>query len=122
MQADQNNYQPDKQFTDQGWNEMLKTLDQEIPVQEKKRRGFFWLFPFLLVGVVASVWVFYPKNKEVEIVQSQEVVFDQNQNKFFYTYTNTQHLPQNLMDKNALLIRLWKLYRMYNLVQKGIID
>ena len=80
MQADQNNYQPDKQFTDQGWNEMLKTLDQEIPVQEKKRRGFFWLFPFLLVGVVASVWVFYPKNKEVEIVQSQEVVFDQNQN------------------------------------------
>ena len=81
MQADQNNYQPDKQFTDKGWNEMLKTLDKEMPVQEKKRRGFFWLLPFLLIGLVASVWAFYPKNGNAEMTQSQELVMDQNQNQ-----------------------------------------
>ena len=71
MQADQHNYQPDKRFTDRGWNEMLKTLDMEMPVQEKKRRGFFWFFPFLLVGAVASVWIFYPNDLKTEITQNQ---------------------------------------------------
>ncbi|MFK8006603.1 MAG: porin family protein [Saprospiraceae bacterium] len=80
MQADQNNYQPDKQFTDKGWDDMLKTLDKEMPVQEKKRRGFLWLFPLLLIGVIASVWAFYPQVEKTEIAQSQEVNFDQNQN------------------------------------------
>jgi hypothetical protein len=100
MQADQNNYEPDKQFTDQGWNEMLKTLDQEMPVQEKKRRGFFWLFPFLLVGVVASVWAFYPENKKVEIVQSQEVVFDQNQNSEIIVESNLEIINKNIATEN----------------------
>lgn len=59
MQADEHNYQPDEQFTDHGWSEMLKTLDQEMPVQKKKRRGFFWLFPLLLIGGIASVWAIY---------------------------------------------------------------
>ncbi|MFK7772375.1 MAG: outer membrane beta-barrel protein [Saprospiraceae bacterium] len=81
MQADQNNYQPDKQFTNQGWNEMLKTLDKEMPVQEKKRRGFFWLFPLLLIGGIASVWAFYPKNESTEITQGKEVVIDQSKSQ-----------------------------------------
>ena len=71
MQADQHNYQPDEQFTNKGWSEMLKTLDKEMPVQEKKRRGFFWLFPFLLVGVIISFWVFYPSDTINRITQTQ---------------------------------------------------
>lgn len=71
MQADQHNYQPDEQFTNKGWSEMLKNLDKEMPVQEKKRRGFFWLFPFLLVGVIISFWVFYPSDTINRITQTQ---------------------------------------------------
>lgn len=85
MQADQNNYQPDKQFTDKSWNDMLKTLDKEMPVQERKRRGFFWLFPLLLIGMIASVWAFYPQQEVSEIAQSKEVVINQTQ-----TQTQTQ--------------------------------
>ncbi len=81
MQADQNNYQPDKQFTDKGWREMLKTLDKEMPVQEKKRRGIFWFFPLLLLGVVASVWAFNSLSEKIEIAPPQEIVLDQNQNQ-----------------------------------------
>lgn len=76
MQADQHNYQPDEQFTNKGWSEMLKTLDKEMPVQEKKRRGFFWFLPFLLIGAIASVWSFFPSNQKTEITQ----IINQNQN------------------------------------------
>lgn len=101
MQADQNNYQPDKQFTDQGWNEMLKTLDQEMPVQERKRRGFLWFFPFLLIGVVASIWAFYPKTENAEIAQSQEVIFDKTKTQ---TKTQTQTQDSKTTSENNVTI------------------
>ncbi len=100
MQADQHNYQPDEQFTNKGWNEMLKTLDKEMPVQEKKRRGFFWFFPFLLIGVVASVWAFYPNDQRTEITQ----IINQNQNQNQISETPIENKveiePQNISSEN----------------------
>lgn len=75
MQADEHNYQPDEQFTDHGWSEMLKTLDQEMPVEKKKRRGFFWLLPLLLIGGIASVWAIYfmDKNSKSGLVSNEQI-------------------------------------------------
>jgi hypothetical protein len=101
MQADQNNYQPDKRFTDQGWSEMLKTLDKEIPVQEKKRRGFFWIFAFLLMGGVASVWTFYPNHQKVEIAGSREAILSQIENK---SQSSETSLGNNLEIENQSIL------------------
>ena len=80
MQADNNNYQTDEQFTNKGWNEMLKTLDQEMPVEGKKRRGFFWLFFLIGVGIVGSLWAFYPENfnQENNQLNSQNAIISIN--------------------------------------------
>ena len=98
MQADQHNYQPDEQFTDKGWSEMLKTLDNEMPVQDKKRRGFFWFLPFLLIGVVASVWAFYPTSQKAEIAQSQ--IIYQNKNSETPADGNLNIVDQNIESEN----------------------
>lgn len=102
MQADQHNYQPDKQFTDKGWNEMLKSLDKEMPVQEKKRRGFFWFLPFLLIGVAASVWAFYPNNQRTEIAQSQSQSQSQSQISEIPAESKIEIENQNIASENQI--------------------
>lgn len=100
MQADEHNYQPDEQFTNKGWSEMLKTLDKEMPVQEKKRRGFFWFFPLLLIGGVVGFWIFYSSNQGLEMAQSEQVIFNQNQDSETLTESNIEIAKQNTPAKN----------------------
>jgi len=58
MQADNYNYKPDKQFTDESWKAMRKVLDKEMPVENKRRKGIFWIFFMLGIGVVSALWFF----------------------------------------------------------------
>ncbi|HFB99272.1 MAG TPA: hypothetical protein ENJ53_00570, partial [Phaeodactylibacter sp.] len=86
MQADHNNYQPDEQFTNKGWGEMRKLLDEEMPVKKKKYRGFFWIFLFVGLGAVSMLWSFYHKNftqpvAEVQSFENQQANQKLNQNQ-----------------------------------------
>ena len=49
MQADPSNKWDDQEFEDHAWSQMVALLDEEMPVEKKKRRGLFWLF--LLGGI-----------------------------------------------------------------------
>lgn len=45
-----------KELVDKAWSEMNKLLDQEMPVQEKKRGIFWWFFPgLLLLGICVII-------------------------------------------------------------------
>ena len=49
----------DKSFIDRAWTNMNTMLDQEMPVQEKKRRRFIFLWflsPLLLLGGLTGYW------------------------------------------------------------------
>lgn len=46
-------------FMDQAWEEMRRLLDQEMPLTEKRRRGWLWLWLLLLLGGIAGgLWLF----------------------------------------------------------------
>ena len=64
MQADNYKYKPDPQFTDKSWVAMRELLDKEMPVEKKKRKGFFWIFLFLVIGIAGAFLMFYPENNE----------------------------------------------------------
>ena len=49
----------DEQFLDHAWSEMQELLDQEMPVEEKKKRRFLWLWfvmPLLVLGGLGVYW------------------------------------------------------------------
>lgn len=57
----QDNNRIDDQFIDHAWANMNAMLDQEMPVQEKKKRRFallWFLLPLLLLGGIGGYWQF----------------------------------------------------------------
>ena len=49
-----------KELEDQGWNNMESILDQEMPVQKRKKRFFLWIF--LLAGILGFSFYFLSKS------------------------------------------------------------
>lgn len=58
---DKNVYKSDKHLEDRGWQAMQELLDREMPVERRRRPGFFWLFGLLLCLATAYVvWQAWP--------------------------------------------------------------
>jgi hypothetical protein len=66
----QDNNRIDDQFIDHAWANMNAMLDQEMPVQEKKKRRFallWFLLPLLLLGGIVGDWQFGSSSSNIPV-------------------------------------------------------
>ncbi len=67
-------YNTDDSFTDQGWSEMKKLLDRELPVRPvpffRRRKGLLWLFLLLIPFGAAWGYFYWENSGAVQLPQS----------------------------------------------------
>ena len=106
MQANDNKYQPNEKLTNEGWDAMHHMLDKEMPIEKKKRRGFFWLFFYLGIGIIGSVLVFYPNTPMGDLNKNLNPKVDKNSAVVNSVKTSTENfeIKKNLkiQDKKSM--------------------
>ncbi|MEL6925273.1 MAG: outer membrane beta-barrel protein [Bacteroidota bacterium] len=72
MPEQENNYHIDEQLTQEGWQHMKALLDEEMPVEQERRRPLFWLWLAGAVGVAALAVVLLWPGEEMPVVNTTD--------------------------------------------------
>ena len=102
---DSTNREWDEQFVDHAWNEMRQTLDKELPLSRKRRRGLFLLL-FILLGVMAGgLGYYWISGTDLQMHGQPDQPLLENRNKATADQSNDKDLNS---DKKAAVEALVK--------------